>query len=70
MRLSIILQCLVAFDLRNLNERLPIIGADIGIGFDEMIELDLDYVRRVSVLTDLGVILRTAGAVFGGRGAY
>jgi exopolysaccharide production protein ExoY len=40
------------------------------IGFDEMIELDLDYVRRASVLTDISVILRTAGAVLGGRGAY
>jgi exopolysaccharide production protein ExoY len=40
------------------------------IGFDDMIDLDLDYVRRASVLTDISVILRTAGAVLSGRGAY
>lgn len=40
------------------------------IGFDEMITLDLDYVRRVSVLTDLGVLLRTVGVVVSGKGAY
>ena len=40
------------------------------IGFDEMIALDLDYVRRVSVLTDLGVLLRTFGVVASGKGAY
>jgi lipopolysaccharide/colanic/teichoic acid biosynthesis glycosyltransferase len=40
------------------------------IGFDDMIELDLDYVRRVSVLTDILVILRPVSAVLSGRGAY
>jgi exopolysaccharide production protein ExoY len=40
------------------------------IGFDDMIELDLDYVRRASVRTDISVILSTAGAVLSGRGAY
>jgi lipopolysaccharide/colanic/teichoic acid biosynthesis glycosyltransferase len=40
------------------------------IGFEEMIALDLDYVRRVSLATDTGILLRTVGAVFSGRGAY
>jgi len=40
------------------------------IGFEEMIDLDLDYVRRVSVRTDLSVLLRTVSAVLSGRGAY
>lgn len=40
------------------------------IGFDEMIALDLDYVRRVSVLTDAIILARTVRAVLGGRGAY
>jgi exopolysaccharide production protein ExoY len=40
------------------------------IGFDDMIDLDLDYVRRASVRTDISVILSTAGAVLSGRGAY
>ena len=35
-----------------------------------MIDLDLDYVRRVSVRTDLSVLLRTVSAVLSGRGAY
>lgn len=40
------------------------------IGFDEMIALDLDYVRRVSVMTDVMILLRTFRAVLGGKGAY
>lgn len=40
------------------------------IGFDEMISLDMAYVQRVSVATDLRILLRTIGAVLGGRGAY
>lgn len=40
------------------------------IGFDEMIALDLDYVRRMSVPTDLVILLRTVSAVLSGRGAY
>jgi lipopolysaccharide/colanic/teichoic acid biosynthesis glycosyltransferase len=40
------------------------------IGFDEMIALDLDYVRRASVVTDAMILLRTFRAVVGGKGAY
>jgi len=40
------------------------------IGFDEMITLDLDYVSRVSVLTDAMILLMTVRAVLSGRGAY
>lgn len=40
------------------------------IGFDDMITLDLEYVRRVSVWTDLFILLRTVSAVFSGKGAY
>lgn len=40
------------------------------VGFDEMILMDLEYVRRVSVLTDLSILLRTCGVVVTGRGAY
>ncbi|MGP1357397.1 sugar transferase [Roseicyclus sp.] len=40
------------------------------LGFEEMIDLDLDYVRRVSVLTDLVLMLRTVRVVLSGRGAY
>ncbi|MEQ9695958.1 sugar transferase [Shimia sp. SDUM112013] len=40
------------------------------IGFDEMIALDLEYVRRVSVGTDAMILMRTVRAVVSGRGAY
>lgn len=39
-------------------------------GFDQMIEMDLDYARRVSVALDFTLILKTFGAVLSGRGAY
>ncbi len=40
------------------------------IGFDDMITLDLEYARRVSVWTDVNILLRTVSAVFSGKGAY
>ena len=40
------------------------------IGFSEMIEIDLDYARRVSFLLDVIILLRTFRAVTDGRGAY
>lgn len=40
------------------------------IGFEEMISLDLDYVRRVSVMTDAVILLMTFRAVMSGKGAY
>lgn len=40
------------------------------IGFDKMIEMDLAYVRSKSVFLDLAIMLLTARAVLGGRGAY
>lgn len=40
------------------------------VGFDRMIEMDLDYSRRRSVMTDLVLIARTFRAVLSGHGAY
>lgn len=40
------------------------------IGFSEMIDLDLDYVRRASPRLDLVILLRTVRAVINGNGAY
>ncbi|MEQ3726818.1 MAG: sugar transferase [Tateyamaria sp.] len=40
------------------------------IGFEEMIALDLHYVRRVSFQTDAVILLMTFRAVLSGRGAY
>lgn len=40
------------------------------IGFDQMVEMDLDYARRASVALDFTLILKTFGAVLSGRGAY
>ncbi len=39
------------------------------IGFDEWIELDLKYINRAGLFTDLGLIIMTFGAVFSGKGA-
>lgn len=40
------------------------------IGFDDMIEMDLGYVRKASLTTDLAILMRTFGAVVSGKGAY
>ncbi|WP_406648179.1 sugar transferase [Aliisedimentitalea scapharcae] len=40
------------------------------IGFDEMIELDLEYVRQISLWIDLRILFRTVRVVMGGQGAY
>src|SRR5438046_5256957 len=37
--------------------------------FAEMVRLDLRYARRRSLWTDLRILLRTPGAVVGGKGA-
>ena len=38
--------------------------------FDEMVRLDLKYIREWNLLLDLKIMLMTPGAVFGGKGAY
>jgi exopolysaccharide biosynthesis polyprenyl glycosylphosphotransferase len=40
------------------------------IGFEEMVELDLQYIRRRSFWFDLLIILRTIRLLFGSRNAY
>lgn len=40
------------------------------IGFEEMIDLDLAYVRNCTLRTDLYILFRTFRAVLEGRGAY
>ncbi len=40
------------------------------IGFEEMVEIDLEYIRDWSLWHDLGIIMRTPLAVFGGKGAW
>ncbi len=40
------------------------------VGFEEMIELDLSYASDGRFLTDVALLLRTVGAVIGGKGAY
>ena len=39
------------------------------LSWDEKFELDLEYVRRRSLLLDIKILWDTVGAVFGGRGA-
>jgi lipopolysaccharide/colanic/teichoic acid biosynthesis glycosyltransferase len=40
------------------------------IGFDQMVELDLAYARRLGLAADLRFLARTVSAVVSGRGAY
>ena len=40
------------------------------LSFTEMLDLDLEYVRRRSLLLDLKIILKTLPAMLGTRGAY
>ena len=40
------------------------------LGFDEMIALDVAYVRHASLSMDLRILAQTFGAVASGRGAY
>ena len=40
------------------------------LSFDEMIELDLRYIETWSISSDLVILARTVGAVFGFKGAY
>ena len=38
--------------------------------WDETVRLDVYYVDNWSVMQDLSILMRTAGAVLGSRGAY
>jgi exopolysaccharide biosynthesis polyprenyl glycosylphosphotransferase len=40
------------------------------IGFNEMIQLDLEYLRRSSIQFDSLILFRTVGVVLTGKGAY
>lgn len=40
------------------------------LGFDEMVALDVDYVRHAGLGTDLAILVQTVRAVASGRGAY
>lgn len=40
------------------------------IPFEQMVEIDLEYIENWSLWLDLSILLRTPFAVFGGRGAW
>lgn len=40
------------------------------IGFDEMVEIDLEYIEKWSLWLDFSIIVRTPFAVLGGKGAW
>lgn len=40
------------------------------VDFDERLRLDIEYIERQSLLFDLAILFRTAGAIFTSRGAY
>lgn len=41
-----------------------------GVGFHDMVELDLQYIRRSGVLYDLGIMFRTIKIMVFANGAY
>ena len=40
------------------------------VGFDEMVELDLSYIRNMSIKNDLIIMVKTVGVMFKPNGAY
>lgn len=46
------------------------VGGRSWLPFDQQVALDLDYIRRRSLLLDLTILLRTVPAVLSGRGAF
>lgn len=40
------------------------------LSFDDMVALDVDYVRNHGVMRDVSILWRTLGGVASGRGAY
>lgn len=40
------------------------------VGFDDMVRMDVDYLRNASLLGDLRILWRTTAVVASGRGAY
>lgn len=40
------------------------------IGFDEMVDLDLQYIRKRSILFDIKIILKTVFVLFGSKDAF
>lgn len=46
------------------------VGGRADVSFEEMIEMDLDYIATCSLFRDLSILLRTFRAVIDGRGAY
>lgn len=46
------------------------IGGRANIEWDEWVELDLDYIRDMSLWTDIKMIVKTVPAVFESEGAY
>ena len=45
------------------------VGGRSDVDFDDMVRLDLGYIAKRSVRTDLALILQTVGVVFTGKGA-
>lgn len=46
------------------------IGGRADVTWEEWVELDLDYIQDMSLLTDLKIIMKTFGVVFKGTGSY
>lgn len=45
------------------------VGGRSNVGFDDMVQMDLGYIAKRSIKTDLIIILQTVAVVFSGKGA-
>lgn len=46
------------------------VGGRADVSFDQMVEMDIDYIAQCSLRRDLHILLRTFRAVLDGKGAY
>lgn len=46
------------------------VGARNSIGFEEMVELDIQYIRQRSILFDIKIIYKTIPVLFGSKNAF
>ncbi|MFJ7747976.1 sugar transferase [Peribacillus sp. NPDC097295] len=46
------------------------VSARNSVGFKEMVELDIEYIKRRSIFSDLLIIIKTIGVLFGSENAH
>lgn len=46
------------------------VGGRNDVGFDEMVQLDINYINQLSFWNDIKIVLKTVGVIFKPNGAY